>query len=458
MATTVAPNSTPVTPAAAPAPVAAVAPVAAPAVAPVVAAVKNHNQSGFPETRLRNYLDKLYVNVEVTKRLNGLHEQYAPFQRADKALKDGKEEQFDAAGKPVLNENREVSYVALTDARRAALTTMLETNKARRAELEREMNALSHARIRFSDESGRVVRDVVYSMTRELLKHAFESCKLVDKKIIHVSHLHSAGVEKLNCFPLICNLNLWRNPPSPPKKSTAEAETEAAATPESEAAAARGASPSFVYYLSAICSELTHPTKYDAQGNVVTKTVTKKSEAGVVTTSTVVDKVMDGPYAALRTSTQIKDYLSDLIFEFFARISPLIQLQLNALKIKTIGSDVIMSVIQRIMVDGQQTTESLVYETVKRPDPEALKKIREERKKAKAENRPPADARTDEQLPQIDDLEITKKLVFNDKRYDAFIADLEELRKLWPAKGSASDEADAEPVVAATPAAATPAK
>lgn len=446
--------------------------VTTPVAAPAADAAAPTRRAKYPggtinDTRVIRYLNEQYINPSVSARVFEIKDLQEPFARAQRALKTGQEEQFDAAGKPLLNAAREPTFTPLTDARREALTKYLADNDATIKKYEEELTALQHARIRFSEETGRVVRDIVFVMIRELLTHAFDSCKLADKTIVQVSNVHAPGVEKLSCYPLIANLPKWRNPPEAVKKHTKE---ETAATPtqpaaagaaqpaaaapaqpaaaavavEDEAESGRGAS-TFKHYITEICSEMTNPSKVNPDGTVVMKVVEKKDAAGVVTKVNTVDRVTDGKYSGLRTATQFKDYMSDLIFDFFGRITPLIQRQLTVLGVKTINSEVVMSVVERIMLDGVVPTEELKYERVKTPQPEALKAVREERKKAKAEKREPTDKRTDAELPQVEELIITKVLNFNDAKYNAFTAELATLREAWPTKA----EAAATPAVAA---------
>lgn len=399
--------------------------------------------------RVAGCFNEDHVNVSVTASLNKLKAQLEPYLRAEKALESGKEAQYDAAGKQLVNvSTKEKLFTDLSEARKEQLKKFLAENSDAVNKCREEIAALQHARIRFSEDSDKVMRDIVVAIVRELIQHAFADCLIADENRVQVSHLHGKGVESLICFPLIANLPSWKNPPAPKKAEKATpapvvaAGTDAASTPAvaatpapvaaAEPAAEADSETNFIYHIIEICSEMAHPTKLNADGTVMTKTVEKKGKDGALTKVTTVDKDMTGKYAEFRTTQQFKQYLNDLIFEFLGRVSPLVQLQLTALNVKTINREVIESVIMRIMVDGSTVTETLKYDRVKVPNPELVKALREERKKAKAEKREPTDKRTEAELPTVDELVITKVLKFADPRYEQFQAKLNSMRESWP--------------------------
>lgn len=402
---------------------------------------KLHNPSGVPESRLKRYFDELYVNKKIHDRMVVVETELEPFENARKLLEAGVEPQLDAAGKQLVGDDKKGKTVPLTEARTKELTELRERNKDRINKLEEEKNALARARFRFSDDFGRVFRDVVVVWLRELIERGAERCQVVDKKIISVAMLHSDDARNMNCYPLVSNLPSWRNPPAPPVKKAAAKEEEVAAAPEvnpDEDANTRG-TPSFVYYVTEMCSELTHPTQYDDKGVAKTSVHENKDEkTGDVRVNRIVEKG-ESKYANLRTSTQFKEYLSALVFEFCALVSPLVQRHMTALKIKTIQGQHLMSVIEMLMNVGNPINEELVYTRTPETDPVALKKYKEDLTAAKAsgpgsEDRVKALEATFASLPKIDVLEITKPMQFEGTRYPEFLRRLEVSKRLWPVK------------------------
>jgi hypothetical protein len=193
---------------------AAVAPVVTSVAPAVVADHKNAkclHVSGIPDSRLRTGFDEDYINPTLTKKINEIKAKIDPFKRARKALEDKKEQQFKADGKPLLNDKKENTFVELTEARTTELKTLLETNAALINQLEEEHDALSAAKIRFSSDSMKVLRDVCVVIIDQLLEHSLANCRVVEDKMIQVHHAHSKGVEQLPIYPLICNLPSWKS-------------------------------------------------------------------------------------------------------------------------------------------------------------------------------------------------------------------------------------------------------
>jgi len=404
---------------------------------------KLHNPSGIPESRLKTYFDERYINKTVHDRMVIVEAELEPFENARKLLEAGNEPQLDAAGKQLIGDDKKGKVVPLTEARTKELTELRERNKERISKLEEEKNALSRARFRFSDDFGRVFRDVVVVMLRELIERGAERCQVVDKKIISVAMLHSDDARNMNCYPLIYNLPSWRNPPAPPvKKATAKEEEAAApvAAPE-EDTGSRNA-PSFVYYITEMCSELTHPTQYDAEGNAKTSVHENKDEkTGEVRVNRIVEKG-ESKYANLRTSTQFKEYMSALVFEFCAVVAPLVQRHMTALKIKTIQGQHLMSIVEMLMNVGNPVSDKLVYKRTSEVDPAALKKHKAELQAAKAagagEDRLKELDAALATLPKVEVLEITNEMQFEGTRYPEFLRRMELARRLWPAKEAAA--------------------
>lgn len=395
------------------------------------------------ESRTARIFNNNFINPKISARVDEIRTILHPFTEAQKALDAGKEPQLDAAGKPVVGEDKQKQFVDLSDARRKELTDLLANSSEKRLQLNAELSGLQNARIRFAESSGALLRDIIVVWINEMLQHTMQQCQTVDKKIINVSHLHSGDTENLVTFPLVRNLPSWVNPPEAPKKGAKAAESDAPAAPPSEDDNEKR--PSLVYYITEMAAELTHPVVYNDDFTPRTQTVTSKDKDGNERSSEQVVKQQDGEFAALRTSTHIKEHISNLVLEFFARLSPLVQNHLRSRKVKTITEQVILDVIENIMNDGLPTTEELVYSREDRPDPEAVKRLKDERRvereKAKTENREPRALKSDDDLPKVSVQVVTKKLNVEGDRFQKLMDLIAAEKAKYPA---APPKADSE--------------
>lgn len=421
----------------------------APSVVAVTAAQQKHLRiATIPESRVRRYLDGFCINPGVNKLLSENHEKLAPYARAEKALADKREEQVDAAGKPVLDADRKPTYVALSDAKTAELKKFLADNAAALAELNAEAEALKNIRTRFSEGAARLFRDISVEVARELIEHAFAQCAAADKKIVNIQHMRATGVEKLSTYPLFSRLPSWLSSLEAVEAAPATEAAEPAAVEESPDDDVDLRSRGFIYYLTEMCSEMIQPFKRDAAGEIINEEVERKDpKTGNVSKISRGARDKTGPYAAFRTSKLLKENLSSLLFELADRLSPLVQRQLGLLRIKTVGEEHIMSVVSMLVVDGSPASETLTRVTRKVPEPDALAKIKEERAKARAEKREPTDKRTDAELPQVEVLEYVKTLNFADDRLDRLNAALKEHREQHSAREAKLAAAKDKPVV-----------
>lgn len=403
--------------------------------------LKPHEHSIFPETRTGRYLDSMYLNVEAEKRSLKLSALLLPFRRAQKALADKKETQYDAANKPLLGADQKPKIIDLSEARARELTALLENSKDELFKLEDEMRALKGVSFHFSKNLAPVIRDVLEIATTEMIVAAAEAALMDDKKIIDVSMLHK-NAAGLVCLPLFQNLPLWRSPPEPPAKKAGDAPAaEEPVEPADEQAEEDNGRASFTHYITEICSELARPTKVDAStGLPVCEVRLVKDKNGVEKLTRVIVK-SDSKYAKLRTKNTFKQYLNDLLFEFLASISPMLQQQLRALDVKTLTDEILLSVIETIMRGGQTATERLVYSKVMAADPAAVADLKKRIKAAKdAKTEVPTTKEAD--LPKIEVTHITKQLVYTDTRFDQFKAKLAVAAAHW--KKAAAVEAPAQ--------------
>lgn len=382
------------------------------------------------DSRVRRLVDKQCVNRAASEKIRFLKNKARPYEEAKKALNNGYEYQKDAAGKPILSsdDKKHPLTVDLTEKRRSELEQFLKSEEKNYDSIKDEITALSNSRIRFSDGVAVTFCTVLEYIVNELFEFAMKNCLVNDKKIIHVHHLNREGAEKLRCYPLIRNLPSWRNPPAHKPKSKEGGENQ-------EQTQTSDKSSTFFYYITSLCREITHPTEFDANGNPVVKVVKDKR---------VVSRKQDGEYSSIRASTEIKNYINNLLVEFLERLSPLIQLQLQSMKVKTITEDTVLQVIHSIMVDGVPVEEKLIYEKKEVVENEALRKLKDQKAEFKKQcddadrqgkarpNKPQFERMED--LPKKTVLVVEKELVFGNDAFDKIKECVDEKLKIFHEK------------------------
>jgi len=265
------------------------------------------------------------------------------------------------------------------------------------SDLEAKVAAVSRERVRFSNDAAVALAVVCDRITTQLISHAMVTANSNDKRIIHLSHLHSPGIEKLSLYSLFATLpsfaesarkfreakdaedlekykvqfakevekSLRKSFHLTPKKAGKAAKQPAkpAETPE------QAAKP---------------PPEVDDTGSEVDEKTSFKFYAGQVCKEFI---ARHEQYKTIRISTEIRVYLSDLIIEFIQRLAPLVNLITDNMRNRTINQHTIMKTIEVLMIDGHKAQETLEFVPVKVPDPAVLKaeltKRDEERKQGR---------------------------------------------------------------------------
>lgn len=326
--------------------------------------------------RVRRHLDKL--NKVVEDILGPLKKELSDTKSAEKTLADGFRTTTDHNGIEVKE--------PLTAGDRAALQEQVNAAAPKRAELEAKIKALSRERVRFSNKAPVALSIVCNELVQQLVEHAMHKVIVAKKKIVQIEHLHECGVESLPLYSLVRSLpsfiqteqkiaadkkkkelddlvNETREQVEKefkkkfsdilPKKKKGPTET-VVAPAELLAVACKNEAPdsktTFRFYVSIVCRD-----------------VIKKNEA----------------FAHVRVSTEIRVYLSKLLIELIHRLSSLIQLTTNAMKIKTVDHKAILKTVEQLLIDGHSPVEAITFKEVLVTDPEVLKIERAKRDAAK---------------------------------------------------------------------------
>jgi histone H3/H4 len=387
--------------------------------------------------RVRRHIDKLNLNSVIDQMINELKSRLAPYKTAKSQLETGKTTHMveytkkNAKGedvKKLVEESRDI-----TESERTAATKLVADMEAGVPAIESQIAALSRERTRFSNEASIVLSIVCDETVQQLVEHAMDRALAAKKKIIQVPHLHEAGVEKLSLFPLIKNL--------PSFVATAD---KLAKTAQEESAAA------------ILAAALTKAEK-DFKKKYEIKTPKKKKEPEVAQTEEVVEPAADEEdpsdsktsfkfyvhqvckelvkrdekFKAIRISTDIRTYLSNLLVEFIQRVSPLVLLMSSSMKNKTVNDVAILKAVECLLIDGHHAVESVEVKPAQVHDPVALKAElakRDEEKKAGREYKVVLDS-----IPKIDGFVAVRTIKYPTSGYSALEKKVQKKISLYEA-------------------------
>lgn len=399
--------------------------------------------------RARRHLDKLNLNLGLDTMIGELKKEtnaykIAKAQLADKVTihtlcveTDGK--------KKTVHETRPATDVEL-----AAATATVNRLSANIKDYEMKITALSRERTRFSNEASIALSIVCEEVIQQVVTHTMDRVLANKKKIIQISHLHESGIESLPLYPLVENLPSFR--------TTADRLAKAAS----------------------LLASTTHDANLLAQAekdwkkkySVVTKKKKAVDEANPVVVAEDAEvaeaAVEDAPeeesldsktsfrfyvhqvckelvktnpqYKAVRVSTEIRAYLSDLLVELIARLSGLVLLTAGSMKNKTVNDFAIMRTVESILIDGHVPTETIEYKEDQIKDPAVIKAEAAKRKEAhdaKLEYKAIAAS----QIPTIAGLIAVRKVVYPTSGYPALSEKVKEKLAMY---ASLSEDAKKE--------------
>lgn len=385
---------------------------------------RSHHETVISVARVKNGFNKnkeYGINKDIIAKTKKLKAEQEKYNSAKKALETGEEVHVEANGKPVLDAEKKQQMHPLTEVRRKELTKYVEEYSKRYDEIEEELGALGNAQIRFSDEVGLALTVALEEVAKQLLEYSMKRCKIIEeKKMVYVKHLRSGNVEELSYYPLFSKLPTWVNyKPNEEKKGEKSEEKEEKHTEEEKEETKQSPDKtSLFYYICELCKEMIHPVVLDKEGKQQFEVVTRKMKENKGEKQvTVVKRDETGPFKDLRVSSEMKRYVTALMKELCMRLSPLVQLQLQLMKIKTINVKILLSVIKNLMVDCEKYSEKLTYTRVEEADPKAVKEQKKNAEEAKKQNKE-YKKKPEKELPRSQVLKIEKQLVFNNKGYE----------------------------------------
>jgi hypothetical protein len=445
--------------------------VETPQAAPVAEAPQAEKQESGPNissARVRRHLDRMNMNKEIDVLLRPLKTELNADERAKKALKEGVEheqvaeevERDNGKGKMVKVKVMKDVTKPLNDARRAELQAAVDAFAPRFKEVSERAAALSKERVRFSSDAPVVLSIVFDELVQQLLEHAMNRVLLADKKIIQINHLHEEGVEKLSLYPLIKTLPSWTKIADEIadkakdeafqkalEKALAQAEKDfkkkyaallsqkkkkkevVAAVVDAAPAAAEAApadAPAAEDAPVEPAAAEAAPVE-DAEEDVADESKDKTTFNFYVNNACRKLIKSNDRYKKVRVSTDIRQYLSTLLIELITRLSTLIKLTTDSMKVKTVNRTPILNTIRTLLIDGHVPTEVISFTTKQVPDPELLKAEQAKRdeslaaREAAAKNGTelPAEYKFDvNALPKVDGLVAERKVSFGTSKFD----------------------------------------
>lgn len=424
-----------------------------PAAAPQKTRVQTNKAIGvnISAARARRHIDKLNLNAVLDKLIGELKSQLAPYKTAKTRLESGKAPHWvekEVEGKKVRVEE----MFPLTDAERTAAQKVVTDFEAAEAPakslaytLEAKVAALSRERTRFSNEASIVLSIICDELVQQLVEHTMNRVLAAKKKIIQISHLHESGVESLSLYPLIKSLPSFTATASKlanelrleGAKSTlaaalAQAEKEFKKKYNVHVPKKRKDVPNAVETPAAEpvaepAAEEAHDAENDEEDAADSKTSFKFYVHQVC--KELVKK--DAKYKAVRVSTEIRGYLSDLLIEFIQRISPLVLLTANSMKNKTVNDVAILRTVESLLIDGHSAVETVELQPAKIPDPAVVKAElakRDEEKKAGREYKINLEA-----VPKVDGFVAHRSIAFMNSGYSALAVKVNEKLAIYNA-------------------------
>jgi len=391
--------------------------------------------------RVRRFLDSGNLNAAIGAMQAIYKKDVDAYKSAEKLLESGKKSEKyegkvkkDDGAEETLHKVREVD---LTEAEKQALKDEMSKIQPHLKEYEDKLAALSRERVRVSNDAPMALAIVCEAFTHHLDLHAMESTLKAKKKIVQIDHVHSAGVELLGLFSLVKCL------------------------PSFVANAARVAADAKQAELDAAIADAKEKALKEFK-KLYNVTKTKKAEKPAAQPAPAEEHVAEEPeplvntkfqhyvhqvckcicsskkeYEKIRFSKEFKRYLSDLIVELINRLSALVHLTTESMKIKTVNKSSIMKTIEFIMIDGHAADEQLALGAAKVADPAALKAEQQKKEDAKKAGQTYVVAKN---LPEVDGFVASRTVKFPTCTYDALSAEVDEKLAIFEKSGEKVEE------------------
>lgn len=429
--------------------------------APVVAETANKRQQtskaigvSISSARTRRHFDKLNLNSHIDVLINELKDQLSSYKQATTALETGKvvimvEQETEVDGKKVkqsIEQQRDI-----TAEEKATYQATVDKLAGSVAALEMKAAALSRERTRFSNEASITLSIIGDALIQQLAEFTMNNVLAAKKKIIQVPHLHESGVEKLSLYPLIKSLPSFVATAEKLSKK-AQSEASAAALAAALAQAERDFKKKYGVHTpkkkkadvapvadvaqAAVPVPVASPAEPEAEAEL--EPAEEDDEADSKTSfkfyvGQVCKEVQkkDPRYKAVRVSTEIRGYLSDLLIEFIQRVAPLVHLTATCMKNKTINDVAVLRTVESLLIDGHAPQETVEFRDEMVPDPAVLKvetTKRDEEKKAGRDYKIEL-----EKVPKVQGLVAARTVSYGSSGYAALASTVAEKLKLYAA-------------------------
>lgn len=317
--------------------------------------------------RVRRHIDKLNLNATLDAEIKKTKDQLALISKLQLWVTDGKA--VVEATKDSAESTRDLTPEELAAAKEQ-LAALLPEQKT----LELRQHALSRERIRFSNEASIALSIVCDELVQELVTHSISSVLALKKRIIQVNHLHKEGVELLPLFPLIKTLPTFTSTAARLAKVHAEELYTAQVN-----ALLRQAEKDFKkkYNVKAKKEKREEPVVEavpEAEPVSDEEPSDSKTSFRFYVHQVCKDLVKTNPeYKSIRISTEIREYLSDLLIEVIQRLAPLVYLTTSSMKNKTVNCAAILRTIECLLVDGHHASETIEFVESSVRDPALVK-------------------------------------------------------------------------------------
>ncbi len=365
--------------------------------------------------RVRRHIDALGLNAKIDAMIAEPRAILSEYKAAEEQLKERKIKKTTVN---IVGDKEVVTSViadmTADDIAKANAILNKYTQQQREA-FDLKVKALSCERVRFSDGAAMILAIVCDELVIQLVDLAMKQVLLDDKKIVQIYHLHkhgkskddpAPGTESLTLYPLIGPLPLFiktaekyrleedaiatakehkqlltqaeKNfrkkygvklhkkkaaPSNPPQDPTQPPATEQPTAPADNAAdeLVNSVINEAAGELPVVPPAAEQPTAAESSQPEEEEYDTKTSFKYYIY-QTCKDLINSNPrYSEVRTSPLFREYISDLLIEFIQRICPLIALTAKSMGNKTINDSAICRTIKSIMIDGNQSIETIEY-------------------------------------------------------------------------------------------------
>jgi histone H3/H4 len=405
--------------------------------------------------RVRRWLDKLTLNKAIDEEIAKYKTKIVAYESADSMLAYGQvkrvtQQEVDGKLKNII------TVGPITAAEKLTAEKTVAEIKPQIADLKERVNALSRERTRFSNESSIVLAIICDEIIKQLVEHTMKRVLLAKKKIIQVEHLHEVGVTDLPLYPLIKSLPIFAEkaakiakitndelqkvsianavalaekefrkkynvhlPKKKPAIVTVVADTTTPIDGQPNAAAAEHNGTNGTTGTNGVNGSVPVPTDVLDAGHEDDTGDSKTTFKFYVHLACKDIQESNPNYISIRISTEIRNYLSELLIQFIQRIAPLVLLTAANMKNKTINDEAILRTVEALLIDGHGADEHISLTPAKLPSKEAVKAAfakRDEVKKADPNAVYEIDIKA---MPQVDGYYAQKTINYPTSKFEA---------------------------------------